>query len=122
MLLLLEIGRRPIEAYAMIRVLRYAIRVRQIEDNKLPKRAWDASTRLQKTRKSKVLATGWVLDMQKWFQRWGVDRYLNMIPGDICMNTFELDLLRAYQAKHQNKGKLSYYSTHISPSCWEFYM
>ena len=57
LLLLLEIGRRPIEAYAMIRVLRYAIRVRQMENDKLPKRAWDASTRLQKTRKSKVLAT-----------------------------------------------------------------
>ena len=64
-IMLLETERRPIEMYAMIRVLRYITRVRQMDDNRLPKRAWGASTRLQKTLKSKVLSTGWVLDMQR---------------------------------------------------------
>lgn len=124
-LLLLETGRRPIEVYAMVRVLRYVIRVRQMDDSRLPKKAWAASTCLQKTRKSKVLSTGWVLNIQKWFKRWEVDRYLNMTPEDICMDTFQIDLLRAYQAKHQSKGadgKLAYYNMHIYPSCWESYM
>ena len=35
--MLLETGRRPIEMYAMIRVLRYTARVRQMDDNKLHK-------------------------------------------------------------------------------------
>ena len=124
-LMLLETGRRPIEIYAMVRVLRYVTRIHQMNDNRLPKKAWAASTCLQKTKKSKVLSTGWVLDLQKWFKRWGVDRYLNMASDNICMDTFQMDLLNAYQAKHQNKGadgKLAYYNRHISPSCWELYM
>ena len=63
--------------------------------------------------------------MQKWFKRWEVDKYLNMAPKDICMDTFQMDILRAYQAKYQSKGvdgRLAYYNMHIYPSCWESYM
>ena len=77
------------------------------------------------TKNKEVLSTGWVLDMQKWFKHWEVDRYLNMAPEDICMDTFQMDLLQAYQAKHQSKeidDKLAYYNMHIYPSCWESYM
>ena len=90
-----------------------------MDDNRLPKKAWATSTCLQKTRKGRVLSIGWVLDMQKWFKRWEVDRYLNMAPKDTCMDTFQMDLLRAYQAKNQSKwvdDKLAYYNMHIYPS------
>lgn len=90
----------------MIRVLKYINRIRLMDDHRIPKRAWDASSRLQKTRKSKVLSTGWMLDIRKWFVRWNVDRYLDMVPEDVCIGTFQLDLLQAFQAKHQSKGVL----------------
>ena len=96
-----------------------------MDDNRLPKKAWAASTCLQKTRKSKVLSTGWMLDMQWWFKRWGVDRYLMMMPEDICMDAFQKALLYAYQTTQkcqEANGKLAYYSMHINPSCWESYM
>ena len=64
-LMLLETGCRPIEIHAMIQVLRYINWVRLMEDHRLPKRAWDASSRLQKTRKSKVLLAVWILDIRK---------------------------------------------------------
>ena len=124
-LLLLETSRRPIEVYAMIRVLRYVICIRQMYDGRLPKKAWAASTCLQKTRKSKVLSTGWVLDMHKWLKWWEVDRYLNMAQKMYVVDTFQIDLLQTYQEKHQSKGadgKLAYYNIHIYPSCSESYM
>ena len=121
--MLLETGRRPIEMYALIRLLRYITRVRQMDDNRLPKHAWGASTRLQKTRKSKMLSMGWMLDMRRWFKRWVVDRYLNTAPKDVCPDTFLLDLLRAYRARYKGvTSKVAYYNIHIHPSCWELYM
>ena len=84
-LLLLETGRRPIETYAMVCVLRYITRVHQLDDSGLPKKAWAASTCIQKTKKSKVLSMGWMLDIHKWFKIWGVDGYLNMAPKAICI-------------------------------------
>ena len=95
-LLLLEIGRRPIGVYAMVWVLRYEIHIHQMDDNRLSKKAWAASTCLQKTRKSKVLSTRWVLDIHKWFKWWEVGRYLNIAPKDVCVDTFQMDLLQTY--------------------------
>ena len=96
-----------------------------MDDNRLPKKAWAANTFLQKPRKSKVLLMGWMLDMQRWFKRWGVDRYLTMMLEDICMDAFQKSLLYTYQATQKCQGadgKLAYYSMHIHPSCWESYM
>ena len=51
-----------------------------------------------------MLSARWVLDMGKWLKRWKVDGYFNMAPKDIFKDTFQMDLLQAYQAKHQSKG------------------
>lgn len=42
-------GCQLIEMHAMVRVLRYATQVWQMDDSRLRKRAWNASTCLQKT-------------------------------------------------------------------------
>ena len=47
------------------------------------KRHWMLALVCKKTRKSKVLSMGWVLNMQEWLKRWELDRYLNMAPVDI---------------------------------------
>ena len=45
-LMLLEIGCQSIEIHAMIQVLRYISWVHLMDDHRLPKQAWDASSRL----------------------------------------------------------------------------
>ena len=66
-----------------------------------------------------------MLDIRKWFVRWNVDRYFDMVLEDVRIGTFRLDLLQAFQAKHQSKGavgKLAYYSMQIHPLCWSSYV
>ena len=53
-LLILETGRRQIEFHALIRAMRCIVQVQQIHANRLRRRAWEASIKLQKNYKSKV--------------------------------------------------------------------
>ena len=69
-LLLLETGSLPIEIMAMERVVAYMFKVKKSPSHRLPRIAWEASKKIQKTHKSKKLCSSWMQDMEKWFGRW----------------------------------------------------
>ena len=75
--MLLETGCRPIEFHAMIRVIDYVWKISGWKCSRLPKAAKEVSIKIQKNHKSKILSSGWMLDIQTWFKRWGVDNFLN---------------------------------------------
>ena len=49
--------------------------------HRLPYLAWNVGGKPQKNHKSKILSSGWVLDIRKWFGRWGVQDLLDL-PSD----------------------------------------
>ena len=57
--LLLETSRRPIELQALIHVMHYLVEMQHMHKDKLPRRAWEASMKLQKNDKSKIICTRW---------------------------------------------------------------
>ena len=123
--LLLETGRRPIEFHALIKVMQYLIEVQQMQPDRLPHKAWNASTKLQKNYKSKIICTGWATDIRKWFSRWKVEAYLTMPPAKVNMQDFQLSLLSTLQnhwLTSEKRVKLEYYQDNINPTCWSTYM
>ena len=66
--MLLKIGMRPIEMLALQRL--YVIKMRNMPKHRV---AWNVGSKSQKNLKSKILSSGWVLDIRKWFEQWGVE-------------------------------------------------
>ena len=46
--------------------------VENMPNHRLPHLAWNVGCELQKNHKSRILSSGWVVDIRKWFRRWGV--------------------------------------------------
>ena len=74
--MLLEIGGQPIDIFAHQNVYRYITKVKNLSNHRLPHLAWNVGCKLQKNHKSKIILSGWVVDIRKWFRRWGVDGLL----------------------------------------------
>ena len=62
-------------------VYKYITKVKNMLDHRLPKQAWILGCNIQKTNKSKMLSSSWVLNIMKWFKRWGVKDLLQLL-GD----------------------------------------
>ncbi|MCO5599234.1 hypothetical protein L7F22_053335 [Adiantum nelumboides] len=60
MLLLLESGSLPIEVMGMERVVGYMLKMQKRASHWLPKIAWEASKKVQKMHRSKLLSLGWM--------------------------------------------------------------
>ena len=87
MLLLLETRSLPIEIMAMERVVAYMLKVQhKPSSDRLPKIAWAASKKIQKTHKSKILCSDWMEDINKWFKRWDAIHLLNDASIDSSVN------------------------------------
>ncbi|MCO5587893.1 hypothetical protein L7F22_041845 [Adiantum nelumboides] len=86
MLLLLESGSLPIEVMGMERVVEYMIKMRLNPSHRLPTIAWEASKKVQKTHKSKILSLGWMQDIKKWFGRWDALHLLHDASIDSQVN------------------------------------
>ena len=71
----------PIEGLAMQRVYEYITKVMNMPDHRLHKQARNIRCKVQKTNKSKIISSGWVLDIMKTFKRWGVKDLLEL-SGD----------------------------------------
>jgi hypothetical protein len=69
-ILLSETGAAPIEAIAMVRVIRYLKKIEQMEEGRWPKVVF--SDRLCKRKKT------WMRQNNKWFSKWGI--CLSMCP------------------------------------------
>ena len=85
-LLRLEMGSLPIEMTAMERVVAYMFKVQKRLSHRLPRIAWDASKKIQKTHKSKKLCSGWMQDMEKWFGRWDATHLIHDASLDSSVN------------------------------------
>ena len=57
---------------------KYITKVKNMPNNRLPHLAWNAGCKLQKNHNSKILSSGSVVDIRKWFRRWGVDELLEL--------------------------------------------
>jgi hypothetical protein len=69
-ILLSEIGASPIEAIAMVRVIRYLKKIEQMEEGRWPKVVFnDILCKRKKT---------WMRQNNKWFSKWGI--CLSMCP------------------------------------------
>lgn len=122
--LLLEVGRLPIEFHALMRIMQYIVQVQQMRGDRLLCKAREASMKLQKNHKSKVLSTWWGSDIDKWFNRWNVSAYLTMPPKKVDMTAFQLSLLESLQNRwltEKKRVKLEYCQEYINPSCWSMY-
>ena len=90
--------------------------------DRLPHKAWSASTKLQKNYKRKIIYTGWATDIRKWFNRWKVEAYLTMPPAKVnVMQDIQLSLLSTLQnhwLTNEKRVKLEYYQDNINPTCW----
>ena len=78
----------------------------------------------QKNYKSKLLATGWMIDIKKWFGRWKVDSYVNQAKVSNT-NAFEASLLSAMWDKwmsSEKQTKLEYYSMNINIDARSLYL
>ena len=60
----------PIEVLAMCIAYKYITNVKNLPNHKLAKQAQNIGCNVQKT-KSKILSSSKVLDIVKWFKRWG---------------------------------------------------
>ena len=54
--------------------------------HRLPRIAWEASKKIQKTHKSKILCSGWMQDMEKWFGRWDATHLIHDASLDSSVN------------------------------------
>ena len=57
-------------------------KVKNIPNHRLPKQACNIGCKVQKSSKRSILSIGWVLDIMKWFKRWGVKEKLEQ-SGDV---------------------------------------
>ena len=114
-LLLLETGNLPIEVMGMERVVEYMIKIQQYPAHRLPRLSWEASCKTQKTHKSKILGTGWMLDISKWFKKWNADHLLRNASMDPMVN--EAFLQRQCIKKWETHGgsRFTHYTSHIAP-------
>ena len=118
--MLLETGIRFIEILALQRVYRYLIKTRNMPKHRLPYLAWNVGGKPQKNHKSKTLSSGWVLDIRKWFRRWGVEDLLEL-PSDAMQDSIiEERLIESLRMSwgDAKRFKLEYYITNINPKCW----
>ena len=65
-LLLLATTSLPIEITTMERVVQYMLKVQKCASHRLPRIEWEASKKIQKTHKSKILCSSWIQNMEKW--------------------------------------------------------
>ncbi|MCO5564118.1 hypothetical protein L7F22_017774 [Adiantum nelumboides] len=93
----------------MERVVEYMIKMRQNLSHRLPTIAWEASKKVQKTHKSKILSSGWMKDIKKWL----------IMEGQLQPAVFGLiiagasDWVDGYVARRQ--GIDSVFGTYLDP-------
>ena len=62
--MLLETCVQPIGLLALQRIYKYITKVKNMSNHRLPRLAWNVRCKVQK--KSKILSSGWVVDIRKW--------------------------------------------------------
>ena len=115
-LLLLESGSLPIEVMAMERLVGYMLRVQKLLPHRLPRIAWEASQKKQKTHKSKILSSGWMQDIEKWFARWDALHLLKDALRDHAVNEAFLQQQCIKTWESSGSSRFKHYTTQIVPN------
>ena len=113
-LLLLETGTLPIEIMGIERVVAYMLKVKHSPTHRLPHIAWEASCKKQKTHKSKILNTGWMLDISKWLKRWNASHLLHEASKDPTVNEASLQRQCITKWESEGRSRFTHYTTHIA--------
>ena len=76
--------------------------------------------KLQKNHKGKILSSSWVVDIRKWFGRWGVDDLLELSGDTMQYVMIEERLVKSLRIKWEDakRTKLEYYIAIVNPECW----
>ena len=92
-------------------------------NHRLPHLAQKVRCKLQKNHKSKILSSGWVVDIRKWFRRWVVDDLLEISGDTIQYVMIEERLVESLRTKWEDakRTKLEYYIANVNPECWSQY-
>jgi hypothetical protein len=106
-ILLSETGAAPIEAIAMVRVIRYLKKIEQMEEGRWPKFVF--SDRLCKRKKT------WMRQNNKWFSKWGI--CLSMCPTKSKeIKTFVMDKFHKRTWEKELGRKNKYYIEEFNPT------
>jgi hypothetical protein len=106
-ILLSETGVAPIEAIAMVRVIRYLKKIEQMEEGRWPKVVF--SDRLCKRKKT------WMRKNNKWFSKWGI--CLSMCPTKSKeIKTFVMDKFHQRTWEKELGRKKKYYIEEFNPT------
>ncbi|MCO5590826.1 hypothetical protein L7F22_044801 [Adiantum nelumboides] len=100
----------------MERVVEYMIKMRQNPSHQLPTIAWEASKKVQKTHKSKILSSGWMQDIKKWFGRWDALHLLHDASIDSQVNEAFLQRQCITAWEKSGGSRFIHYTTHIAPN------
>lgn len=95
-----------------------------MQEDRLPCKAWEASIKLQKIHRSKIMCTCWGVDIRKWFDLWNVGAYLGLSPQKVNITELQFSQLNTLQTERlttEKRTKLEYYQDHTNPSCWSTY-
>ena len=98
-------------------------KVKNMPNHRLPHLAWNIGFKLQKNHKSKILSSGWVVDIKKWFKRWDVEDLQELSSDAMKFVVIEERLMDPLRNKWKNakRAKLEHYIANINPECWVLY-
>ena len=98
----------------MERVVAYMFKVKKSPSHRLPRIAWEARKKIQNTHKSKILCSGWMQDMEKWFRRWDATHLLHDASLDSSVNEAFLQRQCIMTWEKCGGSRFTHYITHVA--------
>ena len=114
--LLLETGLLPIEIMAMERVVECMLEVQKSPSHRLPRIAWEANKKIQKTHKRNILCSGWMQDLEKWLGRWDARHLLHDVSLDSSVNEAFLQHQCIMTWDKWGGSHFTHYTTNVAPN------
>ena len=71
--MLLETCVQSVEILAVQGLHRYIKKAKNMPNCRLPHLVGNVGCKLQKNQNNKIVSSGWVVDIKKWFERWYVE-------------------------------------------------
>ena len=108
-----------LEVLTMQRVYKYITKVKNMPDHRLPKQAWSIGCKVQETNSSKIISSAYVVDIMKWFKRWGGKDLMELSSDSMKYMIVDDRLLGTLVTKWKDAkvSKLEYYIANSNPQC-----
>ena len=98
------------------RVVEYMLKVPISPSHWLPRIAWEASKKIQKTHRSKMLCSSWMQDMEKCFGSWHATHLLHDASLDSFLNEAFLQYQCIMRWDKCGGSRFTQYTTPIAPN------